>query len=125
MFSDSKTIATLIQYICNSSIELILGGLEQFDPGVYKFMQYLATTKRAIQKPRVRVRNGPLGWHVSLPPGLAFQGEFIIKRQNFRQTLRAPSQSTVATSCPFLTYFSTKCASNFQSIYLFNTVRNL
>ena len=69
MFSDSKTIATLIQYTCNSSIELILGGLEQFDPGVYKFMQYLATTKRAIQKLRVRVRNGPLGRHVSLPPG--------------------------------------------------------
>lgn len=69
MFSDSKTIATLIQYTCNSSFELILGGLEQFDPGVYKFMQHLATTKRAIQKPRVRVRNGPLGWHVSLPPG--------------------------------------------------------
>lgn len=118
MFSDSKTIAKLIQYTCHSSIELILGGLEQFDPGVYKYMQYLATTKRAIQKPRVRVRNGPLGWHVSLPPGLAFQGKFIIKRQNFRQTLRAPSQSTVATSCPFLTYFPPKCASNFQSIYL-------
>lgn len=42
-------------------------------------MQYLATTKRAIQKPRVRVRNGPLGWHVSLHPRLPFQGEFIIK----------------------------------------------
>lgn len=42
-------------------------------------MQYLATTKRAIQKPRVRVLNGPLGWHVSLHPRLPFQGEFTIK----------------------------------------------